>query len=231
MARFKRHNKKRHVFGKRKEAAIKAIAKGDIETKKFYVDSQALTSPNPANDSTGTVFNIFAPVRKGDWADQENTVIGNKFDARGVKIWINTQTTIDTEVRIRLTVFSTVNRFTESSVTILGNNQDIYEQEVVMPQVYQRFNTQRLHVLESKSWSLKKMYSEQTVDDHFSTMWVPITGMKTSQNEENGGVTVGYLAGVSYYILLDAYIPGEAVPIPWDELVTNLAWCVYFKDA
>lgn len=231
MARFKRHNKKRHVFGKRKEAAIKAIAKGDVETKKFYIDSQGFPAANPANDNFATMWNIFTSIPKGDTADSENTVIGNQFDCRGVKVWINTQTSLNTEVRFRLTVFSSTFGYTDAPITILGADTNIYEPEVVMPQVYQRFNTQRLHVLESKSWSLKKNFSEQLVDDHFSTMWIPIKGIKTSTAEELGAVTVGALKGVNYFILLEAYIPGEDSPVPWEEVVTNLAWCVYFKDA
>lgn len=238
MARFRKHHKKRHVFGKKKERAIRAIAMGPVETKKFYRDTVTL-APDPTNNSFGSLFNIFDILPKGDTNDSENTVIGNKFNCRGVKFWVNSQNVADTEVVYRLTVFSCNNFYgtggpsINTGIQILANNPDFYETEVVMPQVHNRYNTQRLNVLKSKTWSLKKSFSGQAGEDSWITMWVPITGIKTSEKEEGtaGGTTVGELKGKNYYFLLEVHYTTFAVtPVPWQNTAVNVAYCIYFKD-
>lgn len=233
MARFKRHHKKRHVFGKRKEAAIKAIAMGPVETKKWYSDIYGLVSPNPAVQYTATLQNIFYDLPKGAAGDTEQTVIGNKFDCRGVKIKVTNTSTLNTEIIWRYTVFSSNDGLVGSSpIQILGNNYNIYEVDTApQAQVRQNFNTQKLNVLESKTGSVKKMYSEQIAEETYTTLWVPIKGIKTSTEEEGGSTTeVTYLKGKQYYFLVEAYIVGASAPVNWGALGVYWTVCVYFKD-
>lgn len=227
------HRRRRHVFGKRKERAIRAIAMGPVETKRYYQSSLTFVG-DTANNDFGALYNIFQRVPKGMVQDSEHAVIANKFDARGVKIWIQSLNSTNDEYICRVTVLSLNDYYFTPSGTgtqILANNGGFYEQDVTMPQVRRRFNTQRVKVLASKQFSLKKMFPEQTAEESFHEMWVPIKGIKTSETEEPaGGTTVGELKGRNYYILVDHYLVGDVTPVDWASIVMNMAFCVYFKD-
>lgn len=230
----KRHHRRRHAFSKRKEAAIKAIAMGPVETKKYSQSSLGfVTTPTGANQ-TASLFNIFFNVPKGTVGDSEQTVIGNKFIARGVKFYFQSNNTSALELKFRATVFSTTADLNPSGlgVNVLGTSP-IYEQDVNLPISLRRFDTQVVRVLKSKVWSVKKNFTEQVGEESFHTMWVPITGQKTSRLEETPGVNtvVGNLKGVQYFLLIEAYQAGSLGPTyDWGGMVYNFAYTVYFKD-
>lgn len=239
MAYFKRHNrrnKRRHVFGKRKERAIRAIAMGPVETKKWSITALGFVEGAPAAPTTSSVFNVFYNLPKGSHGDTEQTVIGNQFLARGVKFYFQSNNTGNIEIRYRATVFSSTADTLLTNYSI-GNNvlnsSPIYEQDIGLPMSLRRFDTQVVRVLKSKTWTVKKNYSEQIAEESFHTMWVPISGKKTSRVEESPGVTttVGHLKGVNYYVLVEAYLGGALGPVyDWSGANFNFGWTVYFKD-
>lgn len=225
----------RHVFGKRKERAIRAIAMGPVETKKFTLSNQGFTTPSTASPTVATVYNAYFNLPKGSVGDSEQTVTGNKFMARGLKIYIQSNNKSDMEYRFRVTVFSsTADSLSTSGVaTVVLNSSPIYEQDVGLPIALRRFDTQVVRVLKSKTWTVKKNYATQVAEESFHTMWVPISGMKTSRLEEAGGAltNVGYLKGVQYFILVEAYQSGSVGPVyDWSGMTFDMAWTVYFKD-
>lgn len=235
MARWKSNNKrhrKRHAFSKRKERAIKAIAKGEIETKHFWRQVPSY-SASGANADYGRYFNIFANVPKDQaGADSEENVIGNTFDARGVKFVISTVSSVDYEVIYRATVLSCNDYFYDTAGTVLSAGNGIfYEQEYSAFLPRKRYNIQSVNILHSETWSNKKLYSTQAADEAFKTFFVPIKGKKHSKAEEEVDATVNELKGKQYYLLVEQYIAGAPASPPNASIGTSVAWCVYWKDA
>lgn len=232
--KWNHRRKKHHVFGRKKEAAIRAIALGPVETKKWFVAIQGLTTPNPALQTNATIYNLFYNLPKGMAGDSETTALGNEIHSRGVKIYIQTTSTIDTEVQFRATVLSSENDHAgPSGLALLSNNYAVYEQQASgWPQIRQHFNMQLNHVLLSKTWSIKKNYATQVADESFVTMWAPITGRKVSTAEEGADTVVqfSYLKGKQYFLVLEAYAVGSAAPVPWAGVNLTVNWAIYFKD-
>lgn len=234
MARWKsnKRHKKHHAFSKRKEEAIKAIAKGEIETKKWY---NQITSYNASgtNNDYGRQFNIFANLPKDiTGSDSEEMVIGNTFDCRGVKFIISTISSVDYEVIFRATVVSLNDYFYDTTGTVLNPaNGLIYEQDYAAFLPRKRYNTQSVNVLHSEVWSVKKNYSTQVAEEAFKTFFVPIKGKKHSKAEEEFDVSVNELKGKQYYLLVEQLIAGAGPTPPNSSIGTSVAWVVYFKDA
>jgi len=243
MARFKRHNRKRHVFGKRKENAIKAIARGPIETKKYYNVVTPYQSSITTHPDYARFFNIFANIPKDQGAaDSEENVIGNKFDCRGVKVLIQTNTAAEYEVIFRATVVSCNDYIYTPPNT--GNAKlatdpyfPFYEQDGItvaqptgmfLPR--RRYNTQSVNVLASKVWSMQKQYSTQGGVESFKEMWVPINGIKTSKAEEEVDSSVAELKGKQYYLIVEQYIASDTAPYIVASTSTRVTWVVYWKD-
>jgi len=234
MAPFRRHRKKRHVFGKKKEAAIKAIALGPIETKKYWYRPDNFSATG-TNQDYGRFYNLFYNIPKADVAavgDSEESVIGNKFMARGVKIFLQTINSSDYEVIFRATVISDSEFFgTTTAGGALVASDAWYESDISMYLPRKRYNTQNVNVLASKVWSSSKRYSTQGADECFEEMWVPITGQKTSEGEAESSTIVGRLKGRQYYLLVEQYIAGAPATPPNSSVVVSPFFCVYFKDA
>lgn len=219
MARWRSNNKrhrKRHAFSKRKERAIKAIAMGPVETKRYYLAPTPFSSSSTTTQDYGRYYNIFANLRKDQAGpDSEENVIGNKFNCRGVKIWIQSNSSVDYEVVYRATVISCNDYFYTSptiGAVLEASNVLFYETDLSQVLPRKRYNTQSVTVLKSKVWSNQKQYSTMGGVESFIEMWVPITGTKTSKAEEETDSTVNELKGKQYYLLIEQYMAGARFP-------------------
>jgi len=227
----RRYRRRRHVFGKKAEAAIKAIAQKPVETKKFWRQVPSYFGAG-TNADYGRIFNVFANVPK-DLAgpDSEEAVIGNKFMARGVKFVLSTVTSADFETITRATVFSATDYYKESAGIVISASDPWYEQDVSAFLPRKRYNSQVVNVLHSVTWRNAKQYSTQGADEAFHTFWVPIKGQKTSEAEEEADFEVNKLKGRNYYLVLEHMVVGAGATPPWTTFGISASWCVYFKDA
>lgn len=233
-SRFNRRRRRHHLFGKKKEAAIRAIALGPVETKKFWYAATGYSATG-TNQDYGRYYNLFHNIPKADVSavgDSEESVIGNQFMSRGVKIFIQSTNTSDYEVIFRATVLSDSTFFgTTLGGGSLVSSDAWYEQDISQVLPRKRYNTQNVNVLQSKVWSSKKQYATQGPDECFIEMWVPITGKKTSEAESETNTIVGQLKGRQYYLLLEQYIAGAPATPPNSSISVYPYWVVYFKDA
>lgn len=241
---YKRRHSRRPIFGKKATRAIMAISQKPVETKKWprsYAWQTTLVNSGYVSGATWAYrSNIFREIPRADTAltKTENEVIGNELMARGfwIKVFIQSSAgsgTTHSGVQIRLTVYSVADRYPSSAPLIEGvsTSDAVFDQDFTQSILTMRsFNTQNIRVLKSMRWDAQF----QGNSDNFTSekkMWVPITGKKTSSEDESTVLTTtfGYLKGRNYYWLLEIFAPG--VSNLGTQFTGNVDTQLYFKDA
>lgn len=257
MARYRssrslRHKGRKHVFGKKAERAIKAISQKPVETKRYYHTLNLL-----AGASYGAQFerayNLFSEIPRllnQVAPDSSTAVMGNKFETKGVKIKLFLSAFPQAPDSVwRITVLSS----SEAYVTTAGyvtswptNWIDFGSTDpdglITTTATQFMYNSQIVKILKQKVFMLRQGNPVGAVNTGVTdttggtkqsgyrtvSMWVPITGVKTSVQDADEA-TVGQLKGKQYYLVAEAFSPsGSSLNGLIDVIGYNV---VYFKDA
>lgn len=261
MPRFHRRHgrKKKHVFSKRAEKAIKRIAQEPVETK-WHIDTEDLaTRYIPSTYVAGqqsrlwvhNVFQFLPKDRTGGLPtpDPRDTVIGNEFRATGVSVkWRFAYpapfiggVTAGTQhlMRVRITMFKMVDYSSTApsagspfqGSTWVNTTPTFYaEEDSDQTPTFFRFDMDKVTVMKSKSFTLSSGGQRSFLAE--GKMWVPFQKKMVIWDSESS-TSVNRLKDWNYYLLLEIYDPFVLI----GDTGNNANWDlqmeekVYYKDA
>lgn len=245
----RRHNAKRHVFGKKAVRAIKAISQRPVETK-FYEKVSGLGS-NPvgpaiwSGNSAYMGHNLWANVPRADSAGTHSRteVIGQSAQARGFSIkWLMYYPAVGAALqhvfRVRISVVKATDFFDFDNYDQWGavsGTAVFWDQEddgSYGPATFQRFNQDAVKVIKSRSFTLSGGGQTNWMSE--GKMWVPLRSKITAIDPEAeppaATDVMGRIKGWQYYLLLEFFDPAGLVTTAENYYLT-INSRVYFKDA
>lgn len=241
MARQHRR-KKRRTFGPKAARAIKAIVRGDIETKKFqrgllpltdFLSSSAAYLSGAPGASLVNMMQ-YVPRVRNTFTPSSFSVIGDEFMLRGLKVKLAAEITgVYRSFRVRCTLFgSTI--YTESTTSLSMGNK-FYEQQ-------SQFNTPTFKPLDPDVVNIYKQttFEFHTLQEAAKTRMIKMystkmAGKKHLIDDENvlSNSYVGQLKKMNYYLLVEWNVAGTVAPVAGTSS-SNLRiygdMHVYFKD-
>lgn len=235
-----RRSKKGKRLSKFMVRAIKAVTKGEIETKRYTYNLE-LPTWLPTNGyiapASGVVIrgNIYAGIPKtgniGETSEEE--VIGNIFDARGFK-WVFHAWRFDTvglqpDITYRFTVYSEA-PYDASESEILATTSPIFDPNHPRAPTISWWNNQYAKIHFQKTFNMRAI--GQQTNQVTRKFWIPIRGKKTSISEESLVTSnyVGQLKNKQYYWVLEI-LAKTGGTFDLSSIDGRISTAVYFKDA
>lgn len=240
-ARRRRPYAKRKIFGKKATRAIKAISQRPVETKwhiynsAILVDVPAVSWPSAPGSQFAVYKNVFQTIPRSNQVGTESAheVIGQKFNVRGISLacyvaWRGNGS-IPSTMRVRMTLLKSSTFYDVSQFQPLSTSSAFHEDDDTMPMTVKGFNTSRVTVLKSRSFTVGP---QSALGSKVVKLWYPMRKTLTCYDDEGAGVLtteVGRLKDFNYYAILEfVSVDGFGWDPPTDDLYFRTK--VYFKD-
>lgn len=233
---------------------VRAIARGDVETKGIKGQTNLFAGIPPGYSARSYVsyFNPFTRMRRlGDEIStvnndpSNNIVIGDEFILTGLKLeWNASQQTINSVSRVRISLVSSDQflpggfdaAFVDTGVpTSTGNDLWLDSSETVNIPTFRRWNDRVVNVLASKEFVMVPQIAGAGANHQGKIYW-RTNQKKTIAFEEqadgSASLPVSFLKNRNYYFTMEWLKPTDTTttwlqPAHWIEA----QFTVYYKDA
>lgn len=239
-----RARKRRRIIGPKMARAVKAIVRGQVETKlaRWSIEPGAtpadkvaitfsLNSTYLSLTTNGSLFNLMEFVPRSNNNDPSaQEVVGDEFMLQGIAVNLPITTIGNGRVsRVRGTIFQS-SIYLVSSGSVAINYQDVFDNESNIDIfTFRPFDKRIVDVITTKTIEVG---SAAGADYQFLKLWAPIKGKKKCANIESGtDPYVMELKDKNYYFLLEYYGAGLTTPSTTGNLQIFGDVKVYFKDA